>query len=58
MTIILRFIIGAVLATSIAVFTGLDFPLIVVFILLIATLSALWGDKFLMGFMSMMRYLR
>jgi hypothetical protein len=58
MTILLRFSLGALLAAAIAVFTGFDFPLIVIFVLTIATLAAIWGDRFLMGFMSMMKYLR
>jgi hypothetical protein len=58
MTILLRFIIGALLAASIAVFTGFDFPLVVVFILVVATVAAIWGDKFFEGFMSIAKYLK
>ena len=58
MTILLRFIFGALLAASIAVFTGLEFPLVAVFILSIATLAAIWGDKLFLGFMSIARYLK
>jgi hypothetical protein len=58
MTILLRFIFGAFLAAAIAVFTGLDFPVIVVFVITVATFAAIWGDRFILGFMSMIKYFR
>jgi hypothetical protein len=58
MTIVLRFIFGVILAGSIAIFVGLPFPLEVVLVLSVGTMAAIWGDKFILGFMSLLRYLR
>jgi hypothetical protein len=57
-SIVFRFIFGLVLAGSVVLLTGFDFPLNVIFALTIGTLAAIWGDKFILGFMSVMRYFR
>jgi hypothetical protein len=58
LTIILRFIFGAVLAGGVALLGGIPFPLNIMFVLSAGTMAGVWGDKFLLGFMSLMRYLR
>ena len=58
MTVILRFIFGVVLAGSLAIFVGLSFPFIVIWIVGVGLTAAIWGDKFILGFMSLIRYLR
>jgi hypothetical protein len=58
MTILLRFAFGAILAAAVLVFAGLPFILNVVVVLSVGTLAAFWGDRFILGFMSLMRYLR
>jgi len=57
-TIILRFIFGGILAGGLALWWQLSFPINVVFALIVATIAAIWGDKFILGFMSFMRYFR
>jgi hypothetical protein len=58
MTILLRFLFGVVLAGGLAVWSGMPFLLIVIFIVATGIVAAVWGDKFLLGLMSMLRYLR
>lgn len=58
MTIVLRFIFGVVLAGSLAIYVGLSFPIIVALVLSVGVMAAIWGDKFILGFMSVIRYLR
>lgn len=58
MTIFLRFMFGVVLACSIAVWIGTSFLLILIFMVTAGIVAAIWGDKFLLGFMRVMRYLR
>ena len=58
MTIMLRFIFGVVLAGSLAVWIGTSFFVILIFMVTVGVLAAVWGDKFLLGFMKVMRYLR
>lgn len=58
MTILFRFILGAILAGGLALWTHLDFPLNAIFTLVIGVMSAVWGDKFIMGLLSTMRYFR
>ena len=58
MTIVLRFIFGFVLAAGLAMWTQLDFPLNVILVLSVGTMAAIWGDRFILGFMSVMRYFR
>ena len=57
-TILLRFIFGVILAGGLALWGGIPFPLDVIFVLSIGTVAAIWGDKFILGFMSLMRYFR
>ena len=49
---------GGVLATGLALWGGIPFPLDVLFVLSIGTMAGIWGDKFILGFMSLMRYFR
>ncbi len=57
-TTVLRFIFGAVLAGCLALWGGMPFLLSVIFVMAVGIVAAVWGDKFLLGFMSVMRYLR
>jgi hypothetical protein len=57
-TILLRFIFGVVLAGSLVVWAGLPSVGGVVLVAAVGVLAAIWGDKFLLGFMSLMRYFR
>ena len=57
-TILLRFIFAAVLAGSLALLGGIPFPASLIFVVTVGVIAAVWGDKFLLGFMSLMRYLR
>ncbi|HSE16357.1 MAG TPA: hypothetical protein VLB46_04865 [Pyrinomonadaceae bacterium] len=58
MNILLRFIFGILLAAAVLIWIGLPFPLEIVFVLSVGTTAAIWGDKFILGFMSLMRYFR
>ena len=58
LTIVLRFIFGMVLAGGLALWGGVDFPTSLIFALSVGTVAGIWGDKFLLGFMSLMRYFR
>jgi hypothetical protein len=58
LTILLRFIFGIVLASVLIVPLGFGLVASIIFVLSIGTVAALWGDKFILGFMSLMRYLR
>ena len=58
MTILLRFIVGVILAAAVVIWSGLPSALEVTLVLSIGTIAAIWGDKFILGFMSLMRYLR
>ena len=58
MTILLRFIFGAILAGGLVLWGHLPFPINIIFVLSVATMAAIWGDKFILGFMSLMRYFR
>ena len=58
MTIVLRFIFGSVLAAGVALLGGIPFPIGILFIITVGTMAGIWGDKFILGFMSLMRYLR
>jgi len=57
LTIILRFIIGFILAGALALYV-VDFPSNLILALGVGTCAAIWGDKFILGFMSLMRYFR
>jgi len=58
MTILLRFIFGAILAAAVLVFGGLPFVMNIILVLSVGLIAAIWGDKFILGFMSLMRYFR
>ena len=58
MTILLRFIFGVILAAGLVVFCGFPFPLDLIFVLTVGTMAGIWGDRFILGFMSLMRYFR
>ncbi len=58
MTVLLRFIFGVVLAGGLALWGGIPFPAGVIFVVTVGFVAAVWGDKFLLGFMSLMRYLK
>ena len=57
-TVLLRFIFGVILAASVLVWVGLPSPFEVVFVLGAGVVAAMWGDRFILGFMSLLRYLR
>jgi hypothetical protein len=57
-TILLRFIFGVVLAGGLALWGHIPFLLDVVFVLSAGTAAGIWGDKFILGFMSVVRYFR
>ena len=57
-TILLRFIFGVVVAVALMIPLGLSLPLTILFVLTVGTVAAVWGDKFILGFMSLMRYFR
>ena len=57
-TIVLRVIIGVVLAGGLMVWGGLSFPIDSIIVLSVGIMAAIWGDKFILGFMSLMRYFR
>lgn len=57
LTILLRVIIGVILAGGLAMWTGIGFPVDLVFVISVGIMAAIWGDKFILGFMSLMRFL-
>ena len=57
-TLLLRFIFGAFLAGGVVLWGGIPPMFGVIFVLAVGIIAALWGDKFLLGFMSLMRYMR
>lgn len=57
-TLLLRIIFAVILAGSILIFVGLPFPVDLIFVVSVAIMAAVWGDKFILGFMSLMRYFR
>jgi len=56
MTILLRVIIGVILAGGLAMWAGIGFPVDLVFVMSVGIMAAIWGDKFILGFMSLMRF--
>ena len=58
MTILLRFILGFILAGGLALWWQLSFPANLIIAVSLGTVAAIWGDKFILGFMSWMRYFR
>jgi hypothetical protein len=57
LAIILRFMVGFILAGALAIYL-VDFPANLMLALGVGTCAALRGDKFILGFMSLMRYFR
>lgn len=55
-TILLRVIIGVILASGLAMWAGIGFPVDLVFVIGVGILAAVWGDNFILGFMSLMRF--
>jgi len=58
MTVVLRFILGEMLTGPFLLFGGLGLPLNIIIAVVVGVLSAVWGDRFLLGIMSLTRYLR
>ena len=58
MTLLLRFIFGSILAGAVVLWSGLPYPAEIILVAGVGLIAAVWGDKFLLGFMSLMRYLR
>jgi hypothetical protein len=58
MTILLRFIFGVILAGGLALWCHIPFPIDIIFVLSVGIMAAVWGDKFILGFMSLMRFFR
>jgi hypothetical protein len=57
-TILFRFIVGTILAAGLALWLQFEFPLNVIFSLSIGIVTSILGDRFVLGFMSLMRYFR
>ena len=57
-TILMRLMFGVVLAGGLALWGGVPSPWGLTLAVLIGVAAAGWGDKFLLGFMSVMRYFR
>jgi len=49
---------GFILAAGVGLWIHFDFPGDLIFALTVGAVAAVWGDKFILGFMSLMRYLR
>jgi len=56
LTILLRFVFGVILAGGLSLWAGIGFPIDIVFVLSVGLIAAIWGDRFIMGFMSLMRF--
>jgi hypothetical protein len=54
----LRFIFGVVLAGGLALWGGVPLPWGLVLAAAAGVAAAVWGDEFLLGLMSWLRYLR
>jgi hypothetical protein len=48
--------IGVILAAGLAMWAGIGFPIDIVFVMSVGIMAAIWGDKFILGFMSLMRF--
>jgi len=57
-TLLLRFILGALLAGGLVLWGGIPLTFGLIFVVAVGIIAAMWGDKFLLGFMSLMRYMR
>jgi hypothetical protein len=58
MTILFRFIFGVVLAAGLGLWWQLSLPVNLVFALCVGAMAGIGGDKFILSFMSFMRYFR
>ena len=56
--ILMRFVFGVVLAGGLALWGGVPSPWDLTLTAAVGVAAAAWGDKFLLGFMSVMRYFR
>ena len=56
LTIILRVVFGVILAGGLSLWAGIGFPIDLVFVMSVGVIAAVWGDKFILNFMSVMRY--
>ena len=56
LTIILRVVFGVILAGGLSLWAGIGFPIDLVFVMIVGVMAAVWGDKFILGFMSVMRH--
>jgi hypothetical protein len=57
-TILMRFVLGVVLAGGLALWGGVASPWGLALAVVIGVAAAAWGDKFLVGFLAVMRYFR
>ena len=57
-TVVVRFVFGIILAGGVVLWGGGSFLEVTLFAVVVGIVAAIWGDKFLMAFMSFMRYLR
>jgi len=57
-TFLFRFICGFILAAGLALWCGMSLPINLILVLSVGTMAVVWGDKFILGFMSLMRYFR
>ena len=57
-TILLRLICGIILAGGLALWGGVPYPWGVILVVSAGGAAAVWGDKFLLGLMSAMKYFR
>jgi hypothetical protein len=57
-TLVLRFVFGVILSGGLVLWGGVPFPINIVFALSVGVMAGVWGDKFILGFMSLMRYFR
>jgi hypothetical protein len=55
-TILLRVVVGVILAGGLAMWAGIGFPVDLVFVMGVGIMAAIWGERFILGFMSLMRY--
>ena len=54
----MRFVFGVILAGGLALWGGAGFPIDIIIVLSVGIMAGLWGDKFILGFVSLMRYFR
>lgn len=57
-TILMRFIVGLVLTGGLALWGEVPSPWGLTLAVVTGVAAAAWGDKFLLGFLSVMRYFR